>query len=87
MFKTKSRAEYLVQDHGRGTDICFAPIQTMEEAPKHPHMAARQVFVEPPRRHPARPCAPRFSRTPSAIREPELAEHRRCNERVEGAAR
>ena len=29
-----------------GTDICFAPILTMAEAPDHPHMAARKVFVE-----------------------------------------
>ena len=29
-----------------GTDICFAPILTMAEAPKHPHIAAREVFVE-----------------------------------------
>src|SRR5436853_2526886 len=55
-----------------GTDICFAPILTMAEAPKHPHMAARHVFVE--RHGVTQPApAPRFSRTPSAIREPEVA--------------
>ena len=50
-----------------------APVLTMAEAPKHPHMAARQVFVE---RHgiPQPPPAPRISRTPSAIREPEKVE-------------
>ena len=37
-----------------GTDICFAPVLTMAEAPKHPHMAARKIFVDAPRRHPAR---------------------------------
>src|SRR5206468_1929981 len=53
-----------------GTDICFAPILTMAEAPKHPHMAARKVFVE--RHGVTQPApAPRFSRTPSAIREAE----------------
>jgi alpha-methylacyl-CoA racemase len=56
-----------------GTDICFAPVLTMAEAPKHPHMAARQVFVE--RHGITQPApAPRFSRTMSAIREPVMAE-------------
>ena len=56
-----------------GTDICFAPILTMAEAPKHPHMAARKIFVE--RHGVTQPApAPRFSRTPSAIREPEAAD-------------
>jgi alpha-methylacyl-CoA racemase len=45
----------------------------MAEAPKHPHMAAREVFVE--RHGVTQPApAPRFSRTPSAIREPVKAE-------------
>jgi alpha-methylacyl-CoA racemase len=71
VFKSKTRAEW-----GRimeGTDICFAPVLTMAEAPKHPHMAARNVFVE--RHGVTQPApAPRFSRTPSAIREPEKAD-------------
>ena len=70
VFKSKSRADWC--KIMEGTDICFAPILTMEEAPKHPHMAARQVFVE--RHGVTQPApAPRFSRTPSAIREPEVA--------------
>jgi alpha-methylacyl-CoA racemase len=56
-----------------GTDICFAPVLTMAEAPSHPHMAARKIFVE--RHGVTQPTpAPRFSRTPSAIREPEEAD-------------
>ena len=56
-----------------GTDICFAPVLTMAEAPGHPHMAARGVFVE--RHGVTQPApAPRFSRTPSTIREPVMAE-------------
>jgi alpha-methylacyl-CoA racemase len=40
----------------------------MAEAPKHPHNAARQIFVE--RHGVTQPApAPRFSRTPSAIRD------------------
>jgi alpha-methylacyl-CoA racemase len=68
IFKSKSRAEWCKVMEG--TDVCFAPILTIAEAPKHPHMAAREVFVE--RHGVTQPApAPRFSRTPSAIREPE----------------
>jgi alpha-methylacyl-CoA racemase len=71
VFKTKSRDDWC--KIMEGTDICFAPILTMAEAPKHPHMAARNVFVE--RHGVTQPApAPRFSRTPSAIREPEVVE-------------
>ena len=71
VFKSKSRADWC--KIMEGSDICFAPILTMAEAPKHPHMAARGVFVE--RHGVTQPApAPRFSRTPSAIREPEVAD-------------
>jgi alpha-methylacyl-CoA racemase len=70
VFKSKSREDWC--KIMEGTDICFAPILTMAEAPDHPHMAARKVFVE--RHGVTQPApAPRFSRTPSAIREPEVA--------------
>jgi len=71
VFKNRTRDEWC--KIMEGTDICFAPVLTMAEAPKHPHMAARQVFVE---RHgiPQPAPAPRFSRTPSTIREPEKVE-------------
>lgn len=50
-----------------GTDVCFAPVLDMGEAPDHPHMAARKTFVE--RDGIVQPnAAPRFSRTPSAIK-------------------
>ena len=71
VFKSKTREDWC--KIMEGTDICFAPILTMSEAPKHPHMAARKVFVE--RHGVTQPApAPRFSRTPSTIREPEKAE-------------
>jgi alpha-methylacyl-CoA racemase len=71
VFKSRSREDWC--KIMEGTDICFAPVLTMAEAPKHPHMAARGVFVE--RHGVTQPGpAPRFSRTPSAIREPEAAE-------------
>jgi alpha-methylacyl-CoA racemase len=69
VFKSKTREEWCAIMEG--TDICFAPVLTMSEAPKHAHMAARQVFVE--RHGVTQPApAPRFSRTPSNIREPEV---------------
>jgi alpha-methylacyl-CoA racemase len=71
VLKSKTREEWC--DIMEGTDICFAPVLTMAEAPSHPHMAAREVFVE--RHGVTQPApAPRFSRTPSAIREPETVE-------------
>jgi len=71
VFKRKTRAEWC--QIMEGTDICFAPVLTMAEAPDHPHMRARNVFVE--RHGVTQPApAPRFSRTPSAIREPETAD-------------
>ena len=71
IFKTKTREEWCrIME---GTDICFAPVLTMAEAPLHPHMAARNTFVN--RHGIAQPApAPRFSRTPSKIREPETAD-------------
>jgi alpha-methylacyl-CoA racemase len=70
IFKTKSRAEWCAIMEG--TDVCFAPVLTLAEAPLHPHMAARKTFVE--RHGVTQPApAPRFSRTPSTIREPTSA--------------
>jgi alpha-methylacyl-CoA racemase len=71
VFKSKTREEWCKLMEG--TDVCFAPILTMAEAPDHPHMAARKIFVN--RHGVTQPApAPRFSRTPSAIREPENAD-------------
>jgi len=49
------------------SDACFAPVLTFSEARVHAHSAARKAFVETGRvTHPA--PAPRFSRTPGAMR-------------------
>ena len=48
------------------TDICFAPVLNMDEAPAHPHNAARQTFVAIDGVVQPAP-APRFSATPGAI--------------------
>ena len=71
VFKTKTRDEWC--KIMEGTDVCFAPVLTMAEAPEHPHMAARKIFVN--RHGVTQPApAPRFSRTPSAIRETVTAD-------------
>src|SRR6201996_6461182 len=51
------------------TDVCFAPVLDLDEAPKHPHNAARQTFVEVAGVTQPAP-APRFSATPGRIQGP-----------------
>jgi alpha-methylacyl-CoA racemase len=52
-----------------GTDACVAPVLRLSEAMEHPHMTAREVFVEHEGvRQPA--PAPRFSRTTAALSSP-----------------
>ena len=59
---TKTRAEWsAVMD---GTDICFAPVLSLKEAPQHPHNLARGTFVEDGGMVQPAP-APRFSATPA----------------------
>ena len=41
---TKTRDEWCAIMEG--TDVCFAPVLTMGEAPQHPHNEARSTFVE-----------------------------------------
>jgi alpha-methylacyl-CoA racemase len=48
-----------------GTDVCFAPVLSMKEAPLHPHNRARGSFIEVAGVMQAAP-APRFSRTEAA---------------------
>ena len=64
IFKGRTRDEWCaLMEH---TDICFAPVLTMEEAPKHPHNVHRGTFVE--RDGVTQPGpAPRFSRTEAEI--------------------
>lgn len=60
LFATRTRAEWcrLLE----GTDVCFAPVLDLEEAPRHPHNAARRSFVDIDGVTQPAP-APRFSRT------------------------
>ncbi|MCI3133102.1 CaiB/BaiF CoA transferase family protein [Phenylobacterium aquaticum] len=54
------------------TDVCFAPVLDLDEAPKHKHNVARQTFVEVGGVIQPAP-APRFSETPGAIQGPPPA--------------
>ncbi len=51
------------------TDICFAPVLTLDEAPNHAHNVARETFVTVEGVVQPAP-APRFSATPGAIQGP-----------------
>ena len=67
VFKSRTRDEWsaIFAD----SDACFAPVLGMTEVADHPHNAARSTFVE--RDGVLQPSpAPRFSRTPEAIRGP-----------------
>jgi alpha-methylacyl-CoA racemase len=74
IFKTKTRDEWC--QIMEGTDVCFAPVLTMEEAIKHPHNVSRRVYVELEGVTQPAP-APRFSRTQPEIQcpPPKHGEH------------
>jgi alpha-methylacyl-CoA racemase len=67
VIKTKTREEWCALMEG--SDVCFAPVLSLAEAPDHPHNRARQAFVEvagvvQPN------IAPRFLGTPGAVQGP-----------------
>ena len=64
-FLEKSRDEWCKVFEG--SDACFAPVLTFTEARSHPHNAARRTFTQSGKVDQPAP-APRFSRTPGAIR-------------------
>ena len=67
VFRTRSRDAWC--EIMEGSDVCFAPVLSLAEAPDHPHMRARNTFVEVAGvRQPA--PAPRFDRTPPEISRP-----------------
>ena len=66
-FRTKTRAEWTALLEG--TDACFAPVLSLEEAYEHPHLRARKTYIDVAGvRQPA--PAPRFSRTSPGNPEP-----------------
>jgi alpha-methylacyl-CoA racemase len=63
IFKTKTREEWCrIME---GSDVCFAPVLSIAEAPEHPHATARQAYVDVDGVTQPAP-APRFSRTSPA---------------------
>jgi alpha-methylacyl-CoA racemase len=62
LFKTRPREEWC--SLMEMTDVCFAPVLSMAEAPVHPHNAARQTFVDVGGMTQPAP-APRYSATPN----------------------
>ena len=70
VFATRTRQEWC--DVMEGSDVCFAPVLSMTEAPLHPHNVARQTFCEV--QGVLQPSvAPRFSQTPTAAIRPPAA--------------
>jgi len=67
IFKTKTRDEWCAIMEG--SDVCFAPVLSMSEAPQHPHMKARGTFLTLAGAVQAAP-APRFSRTTCSVSRP-----------------
>ena len=66
-FRTKTRDEWCAVMEG--TDACFAPVLSLDEARHHPHNVARNTFIE--RGGVTQPApAPRFSRTTAEISMP-----------------
>jgi alpha-methylacyl-CoA racemase len=74
VFKTKTREEWC--EIMEGSDVCFAPVLSLTEAPEHPHLRSRGTFIDVDGARQPGP-APRFSRTPGRIERlgPQPGEH------------
>lgn len=63
LFRSRTRDEWCaLLEH---TDVCFTPVLSMAEPPSHPHMQARDTFIDVGGVRQAAP-APRYSATPNA---------------------
>ncbi len=70
LFRTKTRDEWCALLEG--SDACFAPVLSLEEAPRHPHNAGRNTFVSVGGAIQPAP-APRYSVTKTEAPRPPLA--------------
>lgn len=70
VFKDRTRDEWCAQLEG--TDVCFAPVLSFSEAPRHDHLKARGTFVNVDGVEQPAPAL-RFSATPSAMPKPPKA--------------
>jgi len=67
LFKTKTRDVWC--KIMEGSDVCFAPVLSMSEAPEHPHNRQRKTFIK--NNGVIQPApSPRFSRTAPEIKNP-----------------
>ncbi len=62
IFRQRTRDEWCALLEG--TDVCFAPVLSLREAPSHPHNVARQTFISVGGLTQPAP-APRFSNNPA----------------------
>jgi alpha-methylacyl-CoA racemase len=69
LIRTRTRDEWCALLEG--SDVCFAPVLSLLEAPEHPQLKERGTYVTVAGVRQAAP-APRFSRTPGEIRGPAL---------------
>jgi alpha-methylacyl-CoA racemase len=67
IFLTRTRDEWSAVMEG--TDVCFAPVLSMQEATRHPHNVERGTFTEVAGIVQPAP-APRFSRTAAEVQRP-----------------
>jgi alpha-methylacyl-CoA racemase len=65
VFKSKTRDEWC--EIMEGSDVCFAPVLSVFEAPEHPHNKARNTFIDVDGTTQPAP-SPRFSRTVAEVR-------------------
>jgi alpha-methylacyl-CoA racemase len=70
IFKSRTREAWC--ELLEGSDVCFAPVLSLDEAARHPHNAARKTFIDVGGVLQNAP-APRFSRTQNAS--PTAARH------------
>jgi alpha-methylacyl-CoA racemase len=78
--KKKTLAEWC--ERLEGTDVCFAPVLTIDEAVNHPHNVARKTFVSVDGHAQPAP-APRFNVTPNAAPRAGVAPGRDSRELLE----
>jgi alpha-methylacyl-CoA racemase len=67
IFRSKTRDEWC--ELMEGSDVCFAPVLSLGEAPQHPHNVHRETFLELDGVVQPAP-APRFSGTPVSVQRP-----------------
>ncbi|MBM3678836.1 MAG: CoA transferase, partial [Actinobacteria bacterium] len=67
IFATRTLADWTAELEG--TDVCFGPAVSLAELTTHPHLAARETYVEVDGVLQSAPV-PRFARTPGAVDRP-----------------